>query len=69
MDLTMDAPLDDSLGKYLPAVREDSPLYHPNVYPSAAKREEYKEERLAKKQSKTSEGIDDLPFDDDDLPF
>ena len=69
LDLSMDAQLDETYSRHLPAVREDSPLFHPNIYPSATQIEEYKEQRLAKKNKRGSVVVDDLGEDDTDLPF
>ncbi len=55
--LTMDTPLHDRLGRRLPEIREDSPLYHPNIYPTVAQREEYEEQRIARKQERTCEEL------------
>lgn len=57
LDLSIDTPLDETYSRHLPAVREDSPLYHPNVYPSAEQIEEYKEQRLAKKNKRVLESV------------
>lgn len=69
MDLALDAPLDETLSRHLPAVREDSPLYHPNIYPSSAQIEEYKEQRKRKAVRTTSEDSSENSEDDTDLPF
>lgn len=69
LDLSMDAPLDETYSRHLPAVREDSPLFHPNIYPSATQIEEYKEQRLAKKNKRGSAVDIGLGEDDADLPF
>ena len=58
-DLTMDTPLHDRIGRRLPEIKEDSPLFHPNVYPTVAQREEYEEQRIARKQEKASEELSD----------
>ena len=69
LDLSMDAPLDETYSRHLPAVREDSPLFHPNVYPTSTQIKEYKEQRLAKKNKKGSTVDIGLGEDDTDLPF
>lgn len=45
IDLSMDSPLDIKLSRHLPSVREDSPLYNPNAYPSAEQLEELKNKK------------------------
>ena len=69
LDLSINAPLDETYGRHLPSIREDSPLYNPNIYPTAEQIEEYKEERLAKKHRKQSGAVFDDDEDDDTLPF
>lgn len=64
IDLRMNAPFDESLTGHLPVIREDSPLYNPNAYPTA----EQKKEWLGRHSRK--EDKDDYDGDEDDsLPF
>lgn len=48
IDLSMDAPLDEKLSRHLPAVREDSPLFNPNAYPTATQIEEFENQRKSR---------------------
>lgn len=68
LDLSINAPLNETYGKHLPAVREDSPLYHPNIYPSEEQVEQYKQEKLLKKQKKAIKWISADDEEDDTLP-
>lgn len=55
--------------KHLPTVREDSPLYHPNIYPSEEQVEQYKQKKLLKKQKKAIKWISADDEEDDTLLF
>ena len=61
--LEYDAPLDESISRHYPPVREDSPLYNPNAYMTAQQLQDYED---GLKQYKDN---DELDGNDDYLPF
>ena len=64
IDLRMNAPFDESLTGHLPVIREDSPLYNPNAYPTAEQKKEWLE-----RHSRTEDKDDYDGDEDDNLPF
>ncbi len=78
LSLDLNTPLDEQYAKHLPAVREDSPLYNPNIYPTVEQVEAFEAKRLENKRIKKEvrNGLktpsEIIKFDDEEdgnLPF